>query len=66
MSDDPRMPKTMPPHVGRAIETILEFQSTNPVEIYRAIRYALQAPEDKPSERRMTGDGRAPPQGDQR
>ncbi|MEM8576196.1 MAG: hypothetical protein AAGF48_16440 [Pseudomonadota bacterium] len=63
MSDDPRMPKTMPPKVGLAIATKLEFQSTNPVEIYRAIRDALQAPEDQPSERRMPGDGRAPPQG---
>ncbi|MEM8581099.1 MAG: hypothetical protein AAGF50_07895 [Pseudomonadota bacterium] len=64
MSDDPSMPKTMPPNVGLAIATIQEFQSTNPVEIYRAIRDALQAPEDQPSERRMPGDGRPPPQGD--
>ena len=58
--DDPTMP-ARPPIASKAVEQIRSFRSWEPVEMYRAIRDALQEPHEYPPERRFSG-GRPPSQ----
>ena len=60
--DDPSMPERPPLAVVRAIEKIKGFRSWEPIELYQAIREALQEPHEYPPEKRMAGDGRPPGQ----
>ena len=67
MSDEPMVDPTMPrrPPVAalRAIERIKGFRAWAPIDMYLAIREALQEPHEYPPERRMPGDGSPPNQG---
>ena len=60
--DDPTMPARPPIGALPAIERIKGFRSWEPVEMYRAIRDALQEPHEYPPEPGRVGDGRPPNQ----
>lgn len=60
--NDPTMPTRPPIGALRAIEQIKSFRSWEPVEMYWAMRDALQEPHKYPPEPRFRGDGQPPNQ----
>lgn len=60
--DDPTMPAQPPIGALRAIKQIKGFRSWEPVEMYQAIRDALQEPHEYPPATRSRGDGQPPNQ----
>jgi hypothetical protein len=59
---DPTMPERPPIAALTAIAQIKGFRSWEPVEMYQAIREALQEPREYAPEKRMPGGGRPPGQ----
>ncbi len=62
-SADPTMPRRPPIAALEAIRTIRAYRSWEAVDLYAAIREALQKPHEYPPERRMPGSGEPPVQG---
>ncbi len=60
---DPTMPQRPPLAALRAIEQIRAYRTWTAVEVYLAIREALEQPRDQPEELRMHGSGAPPMQG---